>query len=88
MPRLRVLAGPSMDNLKEIPANTGQGVDVSSDAFEGQVAVYIKDFADPSGKVQNSAYFDLEARKDVTWSIQVQGASWEFEYFGFIPGNA
>ena len=26
-----------MDNLKEIHANTGQGIDVSSDAFEGQV---------------------------------------------------
>ena len=73
MPRLRILAGPSPSNLKEIHANTGEGVDVSSSAFEGKVAVYIKDFADPSGKVSDSAYFQREGRKDVTWSIQFQG---------------
>lgn len=74
MPRLRILAGPSLSNLKEIQANTAKGVDVSSTAFEGQVAVYIKGFADPSGEVQNSAYFETAQRKDVTWSIQFQGA--------------
>ncbi|KAI0701390.1 hypothetical protein BC835DRAFT_1265032 [Cytidiella melzeri] len=73
MPRLRILAGPSTTNLKEIRANTGEGIDVSSHDFEGKVAVYIKGFADPSGAVQNSAYFEQEDRKDVTWSIQFQG---------------
>ena len=73
MPRLRILAGPSTTDLREIHANSGDAVDVSSDAFEGKVAVYIKNFADPEGKVQDSAYFTHESRKDVTWSIQVQG---------------
>ena len=74
MPRLRILAGTSLDNLKEIKAHIGEGVDVSSDAFEGKVAVYIKGFVDPSGNVQDSTYFDQEERRDVTWSIQFQGA--------------
>lgn len=74
MPRLRILAGSSTTNLKPIRANSGNATDVSSDAFEGKVAVYIKNFADPSGKVSDSAYFEHEDRKDVTWSIQVQGA--------------
>lgn len=73
MPRLRILAGPTPEKLKEIQANTGEGVDVSSALFEGKVAVYIKGFADPSGTVQDSAYFEDEKRKDVTWSIQFQG---------------
>ncbi|KAI0087392.1 DUF1769-domain-containing protein [Irpex rosettiformis] len=73
MPRLRVLAGASLTNLKEIKANTGEGIDVSSDVFEGKVAVYIKDFVDARGTVQTSAYFEHEERKDVTWSIQFQG---------------
>jgi hypothetical protein len=75
MPRLRILAGPSSTSLKEIAANTEQGVDVSSAGFEGKVAVYIKDYADPNGQVQSSAYFEHEERRDVTWSIQFQGAS-------------
>ncbi|KAI0346420.1 DUF1769-domain-containing protein [Trametopsis cervina] len=73
MPRLRVLVGPSADKLTEVKANTDEGIDVSSDTFEGKVAVYIKDFADPSGKVQTSPYFEQPERKDVTWSIQFQG---------------
>ena len=75
MPRLRILAGPSTTDLKPIRADTGEAVDVSSGLFEGKIAVYIKNFADPEGKVQDSAYFAHESRKDVTWSIQVQGES-------------
>lgn len=75
MPRLRILAGPSTTDLKPIRADSGEALDVSSDLFEGKVAVYIKNFADPDGKVQDSAYFEHESRKDVTWSIQVQGMS-------------
>lgn len=73
MPRLRILAGPSTDKLTEIHANTGQGVDVSSSAFEGKIAVYLKGFADTHGEVRDSAYFKQDERKDVTWSIQFQG---------------
>ncbi|KAH9922891.1 hypothetical protein B0H21DRAFT_701400 [Amylocystis lapponica] len=73
MPRLRVLAGPSFDKLVPISANSDVPVDVSSDAFEGKVAVYIKGFADPRGHIGDSPYFEQEERRGITWSIQVQG---------------
>ncbi|PSS36976.1 hypothetical protein PHLCEN_2v1192 [Hermanssonia centrifuga] len=73
MPRLRILAGPSMAELKPIQANSGSATDISSEAFEGKVAVYIKNFADTNGEILKSPYFEQEARKDVTWSVQVQG---------------
>lgn len=71
MPRLRVLAGPSLDDLTPIATNSGKPLDIKSDAFEGNLAVYIKGFADASGRVGDSPYF--EKRKGVTWSIQMQG---------------
>lgn len=71
MPRLRVLAGPSLSELTPITANSDQVVEIRSDAFEGRVAAYIEGFADASGKVSDSAYF--KKRPSVTWSIQVQG---------------
>lgn len=71
MPRLRVLAGPSLDDLTPIATNSGKPLDIKSDAFEGNLAVYIKGFADASGRVGGSPYF--EKRKGVTWSIQMQG---------------
>ena len=72
MPRLRILAGSSLSDLKPIHANTGEPTHVSNDAFEGDVALYIKNFADQNGHVEDSSYF--KERADVTWSIQVQGA--------------
>ncbi|KAI0916008.1 hypothetical protein AcV5_003465 [Taiwanofungus camphoratus] len=71
MPRLRVLAGPSVDELAPVSVNSDVPVEIKSDAFEGRVAVYIKGFLDPSGGPGDSAYFDK--RDGVTWSIQVQG---------------
>jgi len=73
MPRLRVRAGPSLDELTEVPVNSGKAVDVSSDVFEGKVAVYLKGFADPTGEISDSNYFEQDERKGVTWSIQMQG---------------
>ncbi|KAL6299235.1 DUF1769-domain-containing protein [Sparassis latifolia] len=73
MPRLRVLAGPSVDELVEVSVNSGTAVDVKSDIFEGQVAVYLKDFVDPSGAISDSSYFNKAERMGVTWSIQMQG---------------
>ena len=72
MPRLRILAGPSLTDLKEIRANCGQAAHIATDKFEGDVAVYIHNFADSDGDVRDSAYF--RKRENVTWSIQVQGA--------------
>ncbi|EPS95250.1 hypothetical protein FOMPIDRAFT_1168833 [Fomitopsis schrenkii] len=71
MPRLRILAGPSLSELTPIAANSNQAVEINSDAFEGRVAAYIEGFADASGEVSDSAYF--KKRPSVTWSIQVQG---------------
>lgn len=78
MPRLRVLAGRSLDDLVPIEANSGLPLYVKSDAFEGQIAVYIKGFADENGNIGHSSYFDQKARKGITWSIQVQGTPFQF----------
>ena len=78
MPRLEVLAGPSFEELVPISANSGRPTKISSDVFEGEVAVFIKGFADKEGKIGKSPYF--EARKDVTWSIQVQGESYKLSH--------
>ncbi|KAI0763444.1 DUF1769-domain-containing protein [Trametes elegans] len=71
MPHLRVLAGPSETDLVPLRVNSGVPIDVSSDAFEGQVAVFIKGLADAEGGSEDSDYF--RKRSGVTWSIQVQG---------------
>ena len=61
--------------------NSGRAHTISSDLFEGKVAINIKGFTNPSGEEQLSAeYFDREDRKGITWSIQVQG---EFKRFGY-----
>ncbi|KZT01226.1 DUF1769-domain-containing protein [Laetiporus sulphureus 93-53] len=71
MPRLRILAGPSIEEVVPVVANSDLPLDVKSDAFEGKILVYIKGFADAKGQVRDSPYF--KKRPDVTWSFQVQG---------------
>ncbi|KAI0732740.1 hypothetical protein C8Q72DRAFT_816797 [Fomitopsis betulina] len=71
MPRLRILAGPSLGELTLIAANSNQAVDIKSDAFEGKVAAYIEGFVGASGELSDNAYF--KKRPSVSWSIQVQG---------------
>ncbi|KAI9509058.1 DUF1769-domain-containing protein [Russula earlei] len=73
MPRLRVVAGPSLDALVPISVNSDLPQNIVSDAFEGQIAAYIKGFPDEQGNALQSEYFNREDRKGVTWSIQVQG---------------
>jgi hypothetical protein len=77
MPRLRIFAGPSLTDLKPINVNTGETVHVKNDAYEGDIAVYIKNFdiGDTDGHAMDSAYFEEreKAGKSVTWSIQSQG---------------
>ncbi|KAH9060618.1 hypothetical protein EDB87DRAFT_1683564 [Lactarius vividus] len=73
MPRLRVVAGPSLDALVPISVNSNVSHAVTSDAFEGRILAYIKDFTDKDGSVLQSEYFDRDDRKGITWSIQVQG---------------
>jgi len=75
MPRLRVLAGPALTSLVPISyiVNTDKPHTISSDHFEGQVVVNIKGFTGPHGRILDSEYFHRPDRKDITWSIQVQG---------------
>ena len=74
MPRLCVLAGPSVDELAPIDVNSGIPVKIKTDAFEGEIAVFIKGLEDPeTGVARDTDYF--RKRSGVTWSIQVQGAS-------------
>lgn len=73
MTRLRILAGPSLDDLTPIEANSGVPIHIKSDAFDGQIVVHIKGFADINGNVSHSSYFEQKERKGVTWSIQAQG---------------
>jgi len=73
MPKLRVLAGPSYDEMEPITANSDMVHDIKSDIFEGKVIAYIKGFPDEEGNVLDSDYFSRADRKGVTWSIQVQG---------------
>lgn len=75
MPRLRVLAGPTAEDLVPITdtINTGQSFPIVSEHFEGKIAIYVKNFVDPKGRRLTSEYFDREDRKGITWSIQVQG---------------
>ena len=77
MPRLSVVAGPSLDALVPISVNSGIPHNIVSDAFEGQIVAYIKGFTDEEGNVLQSEneYFQREDRKGITWSIQTQGTS-------------
>ncbi|KAH8084357.1 hypothetical protein BXZ70DRAFT_570964 [Cristinia sonorae] len=69
MPRLRVLAGPDFHNLTEIEVNSRKGFQISTDAFEGEIAVFLKGFPGEDGSV----YFEREERTGKSWSIQFQG---------------
>lgn len=75
MPRLSVVAGPSLDALVPITVNSGIPHNIVSDAFEGQILAYVKGFTDEDGNVLQSEYFQREDRKGITWSIQTQGTS-------------
>ena len=80
MPRLSVVAGPSLDALVPITVNSGIPHNIVSDAFEGQILAYIKGFTDEEGNALQSEgeYFQREDRKGITWSIQTQGTSFDF----------
>ncbi|KAF9239827.1 hypothetical protein BU15DRAFT_87839 [Melanogaster broomeanus] len=75
MPRLRVLAGPSLETLVPITdiVNSGRAHAISSDQFEGKIAVYVKNFVNAEGRCLTSEYFEREDRRGITWSVQVQG---------------
>ncbi|KAJ7076883.1 hypothetical protein B0H15DRAFT_790166 [Mycena belliarum] len=77
MPKLRVLAGPTPQDLTPITSlvNTNKPHRIVTKDFDGEVVVFIKGFnqADPSvnSTAEEAEYFSR--RDGVTWSIQVQG---------------
>ncbi|KAJ7188586.1 hypothetical protein C8R46DRAFT_879203 [Mycena filopes] len=80
MPKLRVLAGPDLKTLAPITAlvNSNTGYRIASDAWEGEIIIFIKNLNEESDDPSHSTpqeveYFGREDRKGVTWSIQVQG---------------
>ncbi|KAI0346419.1 DUF1769-domain-containing protein [Trametopsis cervina] len=73
MTRLRIIAGPSLTNMTAIEPNSDIPLEIKSDGFEGQVAVYIKGLSDEGGHPSRSRYFDHPLRKGITWGIQFQG---------------
>ncbi|VDB91308.1 unnamed protein product [Peniophora sp. CBMAI 1063] len=73
MPRLRVIAGPSLDDMQPMSVNTGEPFPISSPYFEGKLLAYIKGFPDEEGELLEHEYFEREDRAGITWSIQFQG---------------
>jgi hypothetical protein len=73
VPQLQVLAGTDPDHLVPITnlVNTGKTYHIQSDAFEGDVLVYLKDFG--MNDDISEPYFLSSERAGVTWSIQAQG---------------
>jgi hypothetical protein len=88
MPRLSVVAGPSLDALVPITVNSGIPHNIVSDAFEGQVLAYIKGFTDEDGNTLSGEgeYFQREDRKGITWSIQTQGTLFDLVPVPFLRG--
>lgn len=72
MPCFRVLAGPSLDQLTQVKPNSDTAVKIKSDAYDGQVAVYLKGL-NSDGQSRDCTYFSTDSRANVTWSIQAQG---------------
>ena len=71
-PRLRVIVGPSVDDFAPIDVNSSISVKIKTDAFEGEVPIFIKDPQGPkTGIVRDTDYF--RKRSGVTWGIQFQG---------------
>jgi hypothetical protein len=67
MSGLRVLAGPSPKDLH--PLVLGHPYHISSDLFDGDILVHIKGL-EHNG---DNEYFEMPDRKEVTWSLQMQG---------------
>jgi len=74
-PRMRVLVGSSLDNVKPISVNDYSVHSIDSADFTASVSVHIDGYVDPDGNPVPDDYFQHESRKSkaVTWSIQCQG---------------
>jgi len=77
MPGLRCLIGTSPDNLVAIPVNSSQAHYVSSDLFEGKIAVYVK-FDKPKNVYGGGSVSVSGSEKE---KIRIEGESSSHEYF-------
>lgn len=73
MSRLQVLLGPSPDKLSPIQANQAESHPIKTAGFEGEIAVFLKDFVNEHGDKVPTTYFDHPERAGKTWSIQARG---------------
>lgn len=71
-PRIICKAGPNLSSLKPLTVN-GDALAISTDEFEGAVAVRIQNYSGPSGQAnQSSPESDFSGEGD-TWSVQLEG---------------
>lgn len=73
-PRIVCRAGPNLSSLESVPVNSSS-VHISSDLFEGNVFVRLKDYRGPvgeDGKSNPDKEVWFEGEKD-TWSIAFEG---------------
>lgn len=71
---MRVLAGVSPDTLEAMEANNPERAHrVKTDKFDGEIAVFVKDFQNDHGEPSSADYFKHPDRRSRSWSIQVRG---------------
>ena len=83
MPALRCLIGSSADKLVAVPVNSSQAHYVSSDLFQGNIAVFVKFDRPRNG--YGYGYEENEGRKsgesEYEEKIRIEGESNSHEYF-------
>lgn len=72
-PRILCRAGASRSSMSAVAVNSGEAVHISTDEFEGSIAVRIKDYLGPKSREgpRNPVHGFSEAAD--TWSVQIQG---------------
>lgn len=71
-PRIICKAGPNLSSLKPLTVN-GDALSISTDHFEGAVAVRIQDYSGPSGQQNKSTPESEFSQQGDTWSVQLEG---------------
>lgn len=71
-PRIICKAGPNLSSLKPLTVN-GDALNISSDHFEGAIAVRIQDYSGPSGQQSKSTPGSEFSHEGDSWSVQLEG---------------
>lgn len=75
-PRLRITAGPDVDNLARVGVNDEECVVIDTEAFQGRLMVRVKDFVgdtEDAAHKSSASYFEHPHGSSMSYSIQVQG---------------